>query len=167
MYSRTTHIININQAGVGYYLHREGPNLGQNIVSLFSCYHPALTHSSGPPTRDPPVLTPTLVLSLRVPLCRRRSGPMAALIINNDEVQGETFLPGQIFVFGGFALRANSLSHLEQIESYAPSHQVRFGSLNYTADIRGDLIFDEFEPPPTVSHHLEGHDIALPPDSAL
>src|SRR3954464_9125829 len=71
MYSCTTHIININQAGVGYYLHREGPNLGKNIMSLVSCYHPALTHSSGPPTRDPPVLTPTLVLSLRVPLCRR------------------------------------------------------------------------------------------------
>ena len=67
---------------------------------------------------------------------------MASSIINNDAVQGETFLPGQIFVFGGFALRANSLGHLEQIESYAP-HQVRFGSLNYTADIRGDLIFDE------------------------
>ncbi|XP_037433331.1 flavin-containing monooxygenase FMO GS-OX-like 4, partial [Triticum dicoccoides] len=50
------------------------------------------------------------------------SGPMAPLIINNDEVQGETFAPGQIFVFGGFALRANSLGHLEQIESYAPGH---------------------------------------------
>src|SRR4051812_731190 len=94
-------------------------------------------------------------------------GPMAPLIISNDEVQGETFLPGQIFVFGGFALRANSLGHLEQIESYAPGHQVRFGSLNYTADIRGDLIFDRFEPQPSVPHHLEGHDIALPPDSAL
>ena len=63
-------------------------------------------------------------------------GPMAPSIINNDAVQGDTFLPGQIFVFGGFALRANSLGHLEQIESYAPGHQVRFGSLNYTADIR-------------------------------
>ena len=51
---------------------------------------------------------------------------MAPLIINNDTVQGETFLPGQIFVFGGFALRANSLGHLEQIEIYAwPSSQVR------------------------------------------
>ena len=59
-------------------------------------------------------------------------GPMAPPIINNDVVQGETFLPGQIFVFGGFALRTNSLGHLEQIESYAPGHQVRFGSLNYT-----------------------------------
>ena len=66
--------------------------------------------------------------------------------INNNAVQGETFLPRQIFVFGGFALRANSLGHLEQIESYAPGHQVRFGSLNYTAHDRGDLIFDGFEP---------------------
>ena len=47
-------------------------------------------------------------------------GSMASSIINDDAVQVETFLPGQIFVFGGFALRANSLGHLEQIESYAP-----------------------------------------------
>ena len=64
---------------------------------------------------------------------------MAPTIINGDAVQGKTFLPGQIFVFGGFALRANSLGHLEQIESYAPGRQVRFGSLNYTADIRRGL----------------------------
>ena len=90
---------------------------------------------------------------------------MASPIINNDAVQGETFLPGQIFVFGGFALRANSLGHLEQIKSYAPGHRVRFGSLNYTADICGDLIFDGFEPQPSVPHCLDGHDLALPPDS--
>ena len=70
-------------------------------------------------------------------------------------------------MFGGFALRANSLGHLEQIESYVPGHQVRFGSLNYTADIRGDLIFDGFEPRPSVPHYLEGHDLALPSDSVL
>src|SRR3954469_22115614 len=92
---------------------------------------------------------------------------MAPLIINNDEVQGETFPPGQIFVFGGFALRANSLGHLEQIESYAPGHQVRFGSLNCSADIRGDLIFNGFEPQPSAPHCLVGHDLALPPNSAL
>ena len=46
---------------------------------------------------------------------------MASPIFNNS-IQGETFLPGQIFVFGGFALRANSLGYLEQIDSYAPSH---------------------------------------------
>src|SRR3954465_14967194 len=94
-------------------------------------------------------------------------GPMAPLIINNDEVQGETFLAGQIFVFGGFALRANSIGHLEEIESYAPGHQVRFGSLKYTTDIRGDLIFDGFEPQPSAPHYFEGHDIALPPNSTL
>ena len=47
---------------------------------------------------------------------------MAPSIIVNNTVQGETFLPGQIFMFGGFGLRANSLSHLEQIDSYAPGH---------------------------------------------
>ena len=51
---------------------------------------------------------------------------MASSTVNHDAVQGETFLPGQIFVFGGFALWANSLGHLEQIESYTPGSQVRF-----------------------------------------
>ena len=67
---------------------------------------------------------------------------MAPSIINNNMTQCETFLPGQIFVFGGFVLQANSLGHLEQVDSYAPGHQVRFGSLNYMDDIRGFLIFD-------------------------
>ena len=92
-------------------------------------------------------------------------GLMAPTIIDSDAVQGETFLPGQIFVFGGFALRANSLGHLEKIESYAPGHQVRFGSLNYTTDIRGDLIFDGFEPLPSAPHCHDKHDLALPPNS--
>ena len=70
---------------------------------------------------------------------------MAPSIIASDAVQGETFLPGQIFMFGGFILRANSLGHLEQIDSYTPGHQVRFGSLNYVTEIRGGLIFDGFE----------------------
>ena len=78
---------------------------------------------------------------------------MAPSIICNDVVYGEVFLPGQIFVFGGFALRANSLVHLEQIESYAPGHQVRFRKLNYPADIRGDLIFDGFEPMSDAPHN--------------
>ena len=90
---------------------------------------------------------------------------MAPSIIGNDAVQGEVFLPGQIFVFSGFALRANSLGHLEQIESYAPGHQVRFGNLNYTADIRGDLIFDGFEPMSRVPDNHDEHDVTLPSDS--
>ena len=92
---------------------------------------------------------------------------MAPTIIDSDAVQGETFLPGQIFVFGGFALRANSLGHLEQIESYAPGCQVRFGSLNYTTDIRGDLIFNGFEQLPSAPHCHDKHDLALLPNNAL
>ena len=94
-------------------------------------------------------------------------GSMASSTIINDTVQGETFLPGQIFVFGGFALRANSLGHLEQIESYAPGRQVRFGSLDFTADIRGDLILDGFEPQPSALHCHGEHDLALQPDGTL
>ena len=86
--------------------------------------------------------------------------------INNNAVQGETFLPGQIFVFGGFALWANSLGHLEQIESYAPGHQVRFGSLNYMADIHGDLIFDGFDPVPGAPDSHDGHGLDLLSDNA-
>ena len=91
-------------------------------------------------------------------------GLMAPSIIANDAIQGEVFLPGQIFVFGGFVLRANSLGHLEQIESYALGRHVRFGNLNYTADIRRDLIFDGFEPMSGVPHSHDEHDLALPPD---
>ena len=86
---------------------------------------------------------------------------MAPSIIYNNVVQGEVFLPRQIFVFGGFALRANSLGHLEQINSYAPGHQVRFGNLNYTANIRGDLIFDGFGPASGVPNSHDEHDLNM------
>ena len=66
----------------------------------------------------------------------------------NDAVPEEIFLLGQIFVFGGFALRANSIGHVEQIDSYAPGHQISFGNLNYVADVRGDLTFKGSRPQP-------------------
>ena len=91
---------------------------------------------------------------------------MAPSIIFNDAVQGVVFPPRHIFVFGGFALRANSLGHLEQIDSYAPGHQVRFGSLNYVVDIRGDLIFDGFEPMAAAPCHHDEHDLNLSSDHA-
>ena len=90
---------------------------------------------------------------------------MAPSIIHDNIIQGETFLPGQIFVFGGFTLRTNSLGHLEWIDSYAPGHQVRFGSLNFVAHIHEDLIFDGFEPLPAVPHRLDEHDLNLSSDS--
>ena len=69
-------------------------------------------------------------------------------------------------MFGGFALRANSLGHLEQINSYAPGHQVRFGNLNYTADIRGDLIFTRFRPMPGAPDSHDEHGLDLLSDNA-
>ena len=55
---------------------------------------------------------------------------------DNDGITAEEiFPPSQLFVFGGFALRANSTGRLEKIDSYAPGYQIRFGSLNYIADI--------------------------------
>ena len=81
---------------------------------------------------------------------------MARLIFNNDAVSGETFLPGQLFMFGGFTLRANSIGYPKQIDSYTPSNQIRFGSLNYVADTRGVLIFKGFSAP-TAPHLQEGN----------
>ena len=60
---------------------------------------------------------------------------MAPSTIYNNAARGDVFLPGQIFVFGGFALWANSLGHLEQIDSYALGHHISFGNLDYVADI--------------------------------
>ena len=70
-------------------------------------------------------------------------------------------------MFGGFVLRANSLGHLEQIDSYAPGHQVRFGSLNYVADIRGDLIFNGFETAAIAPPRPDEHDLNLSSDQIL
>ena len=67
-------------------------------------------------------------------------------------------------MFGGFALRANSFGHLEQIDSYAPGHHVKFGSLNYVADIHGDLIFAGFETATIAPSHLDEHDLNLSSD---
>ena len=68
---------------------------------------------------------------------RRLKVLMAPSIIYNNAVLGEVFLPVQIFVFGGFTLHANSVGHLEQIDGYAPGHQISFGNLNMS------LIFEE------------------------
>ena len=91
---------------------------------------------------------------------------MAPLVIYNNAALGEVFLPGQIFVFGSFALRANSLGHLEQIDSYAPGHQISFGNLDYVTDTRGDLIFQGFTTP-TSAPALDPERIARSEDGIL
>jgi len=39
---------------------------------------------------------------------------MARLVIDDDIVSGGTFPPSQLFVFGGFVLRANSIGTLRR-----------------------------------------------------
>ena len=91
---------------------------------------------------------------------------MAPSIIYNNTTLRVTFLPDEIFVFGSFALRANSIGHLEQIGSYAPGHQIIFGNLNYVADIQGDLIFQGFATP-TSALALDPEHIARSEDGPL
>ena len=67
-------------------------------------------------------------------------------------------------MFGGFVLRANSLGHLEQIDTDAPGHQVGFGSLNYVADICGDLIFKGCDPVAIAPPHPDERDLNLSSD---
>ena len=138
-----------------FYLHQEGPNLGKHRVpclllpsALDAQFGTPYPRSTGFDTDIGAFIESSSVPSLQ--------GSMDPPIISNDTFQGENFIPGQIFVFDRFALWANSLGHPKQIESYAPGHQVRFGNLNYTADIRGDLIFDGFEPQPSAPHCLMG-----------
>ena len=89
---------------------------------------------------------------------------MAPSIIYINAIRGEVFLPGQIFVFGGFALQANSLGHLEQIDSYAPGHQIGFGNLKYVAGTRGYLIFHGFETVAIAPPRSDQHDLNLSSD---
>ena len=91
---------------------------------------------------------------------------MARSIIYNNVVSGEAFRPRQIFVFGGFALRANLIGHLEQVDSYALGHQISFGNLNYVADIRGDLIFEGFMAP-TFAPALDPEHVTRSEDGSL
>lgn len=51
-----------------------------------------------------------------------------------------------MFIFGGIALVANSDGHLGQIESFALGRTVRFGSMEYTTDCHGELIFTSLVP---------------------
>ena len=74
--------------------------------------------------------------------------------------------PVQIFVFGGFALHANSIGRLEQIDSYAPGHQISFGNLNYVVDIRGELVFDGFLASASAPRLHEGRPSDTPSDPA-
>jgi len=91
---------------------------------------------------------------------------LQGLMASSTRSRVRLFSPDRSLCFGGFALRADSLGHLEQIDSYAPGHQIRFGNLNYMADIRGDLIFDGFGPVSKAPDNHDKHGLDLLPDDA-
>ena len=99
---------------VGFYLHQEGPNLGKTSCPL-SPVTIRLDAQFGTPYPRSVCFDTDIGAFIESSSVSSPLGPMASSIINHDAVQGETFLPGQISIFGGFALRANSLGHLEQI----------------------------------------------------
>src|SRR4051812_32674545 len=102
---------------VGFCLHQEGPNLGKTSCPL-SPVTIRLDAQFGTPYPRSAGFDTDIGAFIESSSMSSPIGSMDSSI--NNAVQGETFLPGQIFVFGDFALRANSLGHLEQIESYAP-----------------------------------------------
>ena len=51
------------------------------------------------------------------------------------------------------------------INDAVPGHQIRFRNLNYTADIRGDLIFDGFGPTPGAPDSHNEHGLHLLSDN--
>src|SRR5215216_2552475 len=120
---------------VGYYLHQEGPNLGKHRVPVVSCYLRSSDAQFGTPYPRSAGFDTDIGAFIESSTMPSAEGLMARSIISNDTVSRKTFLPGQHFVFGGFALRANSIGHLEQIDNYAPGHQINFGNLNYVTDI--------------------------------
>lgn len=69
---------------------------------------------------------------------------MARLIIGDGISIGDIFLPDQLSMFGSIVEHADSTGHLDQVDSFAPEHQIRFDNLEYVTDARGDLIFTGF-----------------------
>lgn len=62
-----------------------------------------------------------------------------------------------MFVFGGVTHIANSVGHLVQVESFAPGQIMRFSSMEYTVDLREELIFSGL-----VSRQVEEQHESLP-----
>ena len=105
---------------VGYYLHREGSNLGKHCVPRL-LLPLALDAQFGTPYSRSAGFDTDIGAFIESSAASSPEGLMAPSIIYNNTVQGEIFLPGQIFVIGGFELRANSLGHQEEINSYTLS----------------------------------------------
>ena len=65
---------------------------------------------------------------------------MAHLIIDREICNKDVFVPGQILAIGSFVLQADPTGRLGQIGSFAPVQGIRFGTLEFIADSRGELV---------------------------
>ena len=112
---------NIIKKDVGFYLF-ERARTWVNIVSFVPCSPLILDPQLGAPYPRSAGFDTDIGAFIESSVVLSTEGSMARLVIDDSAVSGETFLPGQLFVFGGFALRADLVGHLEQIDSYAPGH---------------------------------------------
>jgi hypothetical protein len=65
---------------------------------------------------------------------------MARLQFDSSIGCGDIFVPDQFFAFDSIVLHADPTGHLGHIENFPPGQTIKFGSLEYIADARGDLV---------------------------
>ena len=65
---------------------------------------------------------------------------MARLVISNEICSKDILFPNQIFIGGNVSSHAVPTGYLGQIGSYAPDQGIRFGTLEFVADSRGELV---------------------------
>ena len=118
--------------------------MGKHSVPIVPCYHRSSDTQLGTPYPTSAGFDTNIGAFIGSSAMSSTEGSMAHPVIRNNVVSGEAFLPGQLFMFGGFSLHAYSTGHLEQIDSYTPGHQIRFRNLNYITNIQGHLIFKGF-----------------------
>ena len=104
-------------------------------MSFVHCYHQSLDVQLGAPYPRSAGFNTGIGAFIESSIVSSTRGSMSCIFIDDDAASKETFLLGRVFVFGGFVLHANSTGHLEQVDSYAHGHQIRFGNLNYVTDI--------------------------------
>ena len=78
---------------VGFYLHREGPNLGKHLCPLLPVTI-SLNAQIGTPYPRSASFDTDIGAFIESSSVSPLLGPMAPSIINNDAVQGEVVLPG-------------------------------------------------------------------------
>ena len=47
----------------------------------------------------------------------------------------------RFFAFGSIMLHVDLIGHLDQVDSFAPEHEIKFGNLEHVVDARGNMIF--------------------------